>query len=474
MNCARHPSKRAVVNCRDCGADFCIECVRETDQTTYCYDCYRRRIDGLTRGFSAPPLDKAEAAPAGMAREESPREQESLIPGTSQPAPGPSPAVGHRFGRGRKKEKESLAKPAPADAGSKDEDFLALGPDEDFSDLREARAPRIRPRPGRIRPARGKAEKVAGEAGGVAGERESPPLGGAVPEEPKAAPVPAPRGEKLGEDAALLPEEALLEDVVSALLQPERKSAGAAPASEAVASGLQAVPGQVPGVPAEAPLRGDRRSRREDAKAAARERTRRRKKPEGEAKEGFAERWSFMAQPRSSEYTILAVSGWRSALFVALMILLGAVLWAVPNAFIVPKDQEYGLHAVLIGIILSLCFWWKAGKKHGTKLAVQAALATFFALLVGEYLHWLLVIVKNQALRTVLVDLVTFRFLWESGAEIVRETLVTFLWILALPSVIAFLIGFGLPPIPEIFFQIVRVVRGAPSAEKEAKHGVEG
>ncbi|MGQ9758812.1 MAG: hypothetical protein ACUVRX_11780 [Actinomycetota bacterium] len=198
-------------------------------------------------------------------------------------------------------------------------------------------------------------------------------------------------------------------------------------------------------------------------------------------KEERGERWSLLAQPRASEHTELATSWWRAGLFVILMLLLGVVLWALPNAYLVPRDTEYGIHAVAIGILLGILFWWKAGKRHGTKLAVQAALATFFALFLGEFLHWFFIIAKNDALRTIFFDLVSFRFLWEYGPEIMRKTMEAmfpgaFIWIMIMPTLLAFIIGFGMPPIPEIFLQFGRAARankaepprdGSPSANAQ-------
>ena len=161
------------------------------------------------------------------------------------------------------------------------------------------------------------------------------------------------------------------------------------------------------------------------------------------------------------------------------MLLLGAVLWAVPNAYLIPKDQEYGIHAVAIGFIIGIAFWWKAGKKHSTKLAVQASLTTLFALFIGEFLHWFLIITKYSALRTIFFDLISFKFLWENGADIMRYTMeamfpIAFLWLLFLPTLTAFIVGFGMPPIPEIFVQIWRAFKGQVPEEKEASHGLEG
>jgi hypothetical protein len=51
---------------------------------------------------------------------------------------------------------------------------------------------------------------------------------------------------------------------------------------------------------------------------------------------------------------------------------------------------------------------------------------------------------------------------------------IAFLWILLMPTVTAFIIGFGMPPIPEVFLQFWRALRGQVPEEKEASHGLEG
>lgn len=498
MNCARHPNKRAVVTCKDCGADFCIECVRETDQTRYCYDCYRRRLSEIAREYSGPPEEEAKAGGEPLRAARPATEPVPPKPADAQAAgPSPAPAVAvppggaesvplgreaaarrpakpaakkKRPGRGRRAER--VRKPAPTEAAGGAEDFLAQGPDEDFSALKETRAARMRPRTARAERERGEAERPSEEAVPVSVDEPAEAAPGAS--ETPVLPV-----EETPAAAAPKAEENLLDDVVSTLLRPEAAGTGTAttaPVKERRAAPAEAVPEPAPRIPAEVPAEGGARSRRAAAKEAAREekRARREKKPASEGAPGLAERWSFLAQPRSSEYTIIAVTWWRASGFVALMLLAGAALWAVPNAFLIPKDQEYGIHAVVIGIGIGLAFWWKAGRKHSSKLALQAALTTFFALLLGEFLHWFLIVLKNEALRTVLFDFISFKFIWESGPEVLSKTVATFLWILVLPSALAFIIGFGLPPIPEVFFQIARALRGAPETEKEAKHGLEG
>ncbi len=266
---------------------------------------------------------------------------------------------------------------------------------------------------------------------------------------------------------------------MSTLLRPE---AGAEPqmAAMAVEKEPEVIAQPAPAPPAAAreakpikPARASeaaaRRERRAERALAAKDKA---------PREKSAERWSFLSQPRTTQYTLIATSWWRAAIFVALMLLLGAVLWAVPNTFI-PGDTEYGIHAVAVGLILGLAFWWKAGKKHSTKLAVQAALTTFFALFIGEFLHWFLTIIRYSAFRTIFFDLVSFRFLWENGADILRYSMeamfpVAFIWLLLLPAFTAFIVGFGMPPIPEIFFQTWHAFKGQVPEEKEASHGLEG
>jgi len=149
------------------------------------------------------------------------------------------------------------------------------------------------------------------------------------------------------------------------------------------------------------------------------------------------------------------------------------------NAYLIPRDTEYGAVAIVIGVLVGLAFWWKAGRKHGTKLAVQASLVTFFALFLGEFLHWFLIIVKHKAFRTIFFDLVSFRFIWENGAEIMRNVVEAmfptgFLLLLILPTLAAFIIAFGMPPIPEVFAQFWRALRGEGTEEEGARHGLEG
>jgi len=508
LNCPWHPNKRAVTSCKDCGSEFCIECVRETDQTTLCPDCFRRKISEITREFREPVEKKDEqraapvsALPLGQPAAPVEEERSLLEEKTTPPAPRAAAPVEKKGRLGRKdraRRGKTISKPPmaprpapeapplfeeetpppvpPAEApvekkgkfGIKDgakreepiskplappqEDFLSQGPDEDFSQL-AAETTKV----GRwSRRARGEAATAA-ETASAAPAAETVEIPQAGEESTVTKAVEATRAEEKASvsETAALSEDSLLQDVMSTLLKPEagtaEKPQAAAPESWVATTAEQTAP----------------------VKAAARKR---------EAKvrpEKDAERWSFLAQPRSSEYTLIAVSWWRATIFIALMLLLGAVLWAVPNAYLIPKDQEYGIHAVAIGAILGLLFWWKADKKHSTKLAVQAALTTLFALFIGEFLHWFLIIMKNAALRTIFFDFISFRFLWENGAEIMKNVVdamfpLAFLWLLLMPTITAFIIGFGMPPVPEIFFQIWHALKGEAPKEKEASHGLEG
>lgn len=341
-------------------------------------------------------------------------------------------------------------------------DFLARGPDEDFS-LLEVKKPRSisRWRPGRRAErggtaADGHALSTIDDKGAAPAPAHKAEKAGAAPsgrraslgggEKETASPARQARGGKrrvskgAGAEADAS-EDALLREVVSTLLLPEGSAAGARQPDTAVLER-----------PLRAPAPGTGRRGRE---------RRAREEAEGER----AERWAFLAQPRSSEYTMIALTWWRAALFIAAVLLGGAALWAVANAYLIPRDTEYGALAIVIGVSIGLVFWWKAGRKHGTKLAVQASIVTFFSLFLGEFLHWFLIVVKNEAFRTIFFDLVSFRFIWENGAEIMKNVIEAmfptgFLLLLILPTLAAFVIAFGMPPIPEVFTQFWRALRG--------------
>lgn len=401
MNCPRHPEKVAVARCERCGSGLCINCVRETDQTSLCPACFfesRGEEEGAVTGKPVVPAETA-----GTAGEEKPVEEKRRFGRGIFSFPGKKRAAGEAEPAAEEEPPRKEAEPGrkEEEAGKEVEDFLSRGPDMDFSLLEEKRKPR---RKQRLTRRAARAEKPAGKTR----ERRRPFAGReGVKERPSG------RGER---------EDELIEDVVAALVSPS------APAVE-IPGKRQAAEEKVPG------------------------------------KEAGESRWSFLAQPRVNEYTVLAPTWWKAALFILLMLLLGMVLWALPNAFLFPGDREYGIHAIAVGIVLGLLFWWKAGKTHGTKLAVQAALTTLFALMLGEFLHWFLIIVKFKAFRTIFFDLISFKFIWENGAEILRLTAeamfpLSFLWILLLPTLMAFIIGFGMPPIPEIFAQIRYAAKG--------------
>lgn len=528
MNCPRHPGKKVVAECRECGSGMCIECVRETDQTTLCADCLRRKRSetereyGVRAGGERAPRLEEERARGGPMPGSAGTSSEAALP---KPAPGreevrdegAAPAAGASVPRSawlrerqeggitaakvasavenetRTRETSVPPKPVPesgfklrpregkwlkgrkvgegateaAEEGRDEDeaagaDFLARGPDEDFS-LLEEKKPRSIPRwrPGRKiergeTAAGGHMQPAAYDEGAMpvptpkAEKAEAAPPGRRASrgggEKETASPARQARGGKrrapMGAGAeADTAEDALLREVVSTLLLPEGSAMGTRQPDAAVLERPLRAP--APG----AGRRGRKRRAREEAG--------------GER----AERWAFLAQPRSSEYTMIALTWWRAALFIAAALLGGAALWAVVNAYLIPRDTEYGALAIVLGVVIGLAFWWKAGRKHGTKLAVQASIITFFSLFLGEFLHWFLIVVKNDAFRTIFFDLVSFRFIWENGPEIMRNVIEAmfptgFLLILILPTLAAFIIAFGMPPIPEVFTQFWRALRG--------------
>jgi hypothetical protein len=189
-----------------------------------------------------------------------------------------------------------------------------------------------------------------------------------------------------------------------------------------------------------------------------------------------ADRWDFLSQPRSVEATYITTTKPRAALFIFAAWLLTAILWAVPNVYLpfwpFAGDKESLLWALIVGAVIGLFFWWKAGRKHSTKLAVQACLVTLFGLMAGEFLLWALIILKEKAFRTVFMDLISFKFIWEYGGQILADMAkamfpAMFLVILLLPAAVAFVIGYGMPPIPEIFFELGWALRGKSKPGKE-------
>jgi len=393
VECRRHPGHEAWEKCRRCGKHFCVMCIVETDQAELCPDC----LFGI--------------------------EKEMEGAGEKSPSHAPIPTPGEIVG----------------------EDFLSLGPDEDFSFLKgeeEAKPGRLLGR-GRLRwkprrPAISDRElRDTGEGRGAAVEDSLPSsipavLPGPLDSTPKKA-VAAPastherKGTSTDPSGSSAPDidSRVLEEVISAVLGEEQQVEGA-------------IAGEEEG--AEFPPRAERLTRVFD----------------------------LLAQPRVNQPTVLADSWWKSLSLAVALVLAVALCWALPNAYLIPRDTEYGLHSLLLGLAVGMVLWRKAGRKHGTRLALQALLITIVGLSLGEALHWFLVIVKNKALRTIVFDLITLRFLWENAGQVMRHVVeamfpLPFLWILVLPSLLAFLVGFGMPPIPEIFFQLGKALRSGES-----------
>ncbi len=137
MNCPWHPIKRVVSSCKDCGTGFCIECVRETDQTTLCPDCYRRKLSEIAREFTDEPSKEARA-PGPSSVSALPRE-EVAPPAEASPfddemvKPAAAPQEKKKTARRRGRDKRGSAPPEPPAPPS--DDFLSQGPDEDFSQI---------------------------------------------------------------------------------------------------------------------------------------------------------------------------------------------------------------------------------------------------------------------------------------------------------------------------------------------------
>ncbi len=186
-------------------------------------------------------------------------------------------------------------------------------------------------------------------------------------------------------------------------------------------------------------------------------------------------RWGFLAQPRAVAETRLGSTRPRAALFIIVTSIVALLLWALPNALLVKGDTEYGLHALAIGALVGLALWWKAGKKHSTRLAWEAVAITIFSIVLGEMLHWTIIIWKEQFFRTVF-DIISFKFFFTHLPQVMGKIFpemfpLNFIWIIVLPALIAFLIGFGSPPIPEIFGQMWRALRHGHAAEAEGADG---
>lgn len=183
-------------------------------------------------------------------------------------------------------------------------------------------------------------------------------------------------------------------------------------------------------------------------------------KKEGKEKKGKEKKHSkagdFLAQERIFENTSIAENWWKTALFFAAVIFAGIALWALPRVYILPGRVE-SLYMLMIGLATGLVFWWKAGKAHSTKLAVQAAASVFVIVVLGE---WISQILWLQS-KIPILKIIQF---WDLMDIIIKEwaTLITefaksifsphFGVILFGSCFIAFVVGFGMPPIPEMFY----------------------
>ncbi len=283
------------------------------------------------------------------------------------------------------------------------------------------------------------------------------------------------------EPEAYEPDE-VLEDVVTALMGAKGRRQSSVPSvagkvKRGLRSRLRRAAGQqtradayaVPAVPQEDPE--EQEARRREAEALAWQRLIRRT----EARLRREERWGFLAQPRSAGETRLGSTRPRAALFIIAVTVVAALLWALPNALLVKGDTEYGLHAIAIGALVGLAFWWKAGKAHSTRLALEAAGIALGGIILGEMLHWTIIVWKEEFFRTVF-DIISFKFFFTHLPSIMGKIFpemfpLNFFWILVLPVLIAFIIGFGSPPIPEIFGQIWRALRHPHRAEPESANG---
>ncbi len=343
--------------------------------------------------------------------------------------PGDSDGVKKRMGLARfplfsRKKKKKKGEGKEGAGGESEGTVFEEGPDYDFSMLNEESAEK--------RP-------IISSLGAKGEDKAAPGIEPAV-EETSTSPEEAPAERDV---------DALLRDVLPSLVDDsvvgkmEKSAGGAVGIAPTLKDMEEAERARLEGLEKEA-LKEEKRKRRE-------------------------ERWGFLAQPRSQDSTFIAFTKPKATLFIFFMLMLGTLLWALPNAFLIPKDTEYVVHAVAIGIVIGLLFWWKAGKKHSTKLAVQSALTTLFSLIIGELLHWIFVVLGTSAFRKVFFDLISFQFLWNrSVLSAVGSAMypLSYLWILIPASLVAFIIGFGMPPIPEIFLQLWDALRGGKEPEK--------
>ncbi len=407
LKCELHGENEATGTCAECGKAFCAIEVEKSGQSVYCPDCYSATLGELLDGYE-------------RLKEEKPAE-------AAQAAPAPEPVA------------SSAPETSPGETARSEADpYLSLGPDDDFSFFEKG----------------GKKHRAADQGAGA-------------PAEPQLSDAP----------------DEVLEDVVAALMG----GAGHAPAAPVPRetpqlkrglktlwrrkSAAERVVGAARPVPAIATPAVDEEERAREALELARQRAIQRAK----ARLQREERWGFLAQPRAMSETSLGRTRWRAALFIVITIIIASLLWALPNALLIKGDTEYGLHAIAIGALVGLALWWRAGKRHSTRLALEAAGITLLAIVLGEMLHWTIIVWKEAFFRTVF-DIISFKFFFTHLPTIMGKIFPemfpwNFLWILVLPALIAFVIGFGSPPIPEIFGQMWRALRQGHPAEPKSADG---
>ncbi len=435
MQCEFHPQRVAVGRCHKCGKRFCVECAEETGQTRLCKRCMpesirkKEEVDQAVRAPVPEAPAQATATPPAVEKKEAPAAAHGM--------PAPTPPVAAAKEETKKEEtKKKETKKEETKKEEEGEGFLAQGPDYDFSELKREQRKSAFTRP--AAPTTKSAAKPTASATPEAATPEPAPLQGGTP----------PPASSLD-----------LDDVLASLVDTSAMvpvAGGRGGYSEAEESGEMAL--EKPGKERARELKEQRREERQRSRVER------------------AERWDFLSQPRSSEETHITATKPRAVLFIFAAWLLTAILWAVPNAYLpfwpFAGDKESLLWALIVGAATGLLFWWKAGKKHSTKLAVQSGLVALFGLMGGEFLLWALIILKERAFRTVFIDIISFKFIWEYGGEILADMAkamfpAMFLVILLLPAAVAFVIGYGMPPIPEIFFELKWALRGRSKPGKE-------
>ncbi len=412
LKCDLHGENEATGTCAECGKAFCNLEVEKSGQSVYCPDCYNATLDELLEGY--------ERLKEGKQAEVSP----------SEPAAEPAAPV------------PAEAPPEPEPVKAADDPYFALGPDDDFSFFEKGGGKRRTPAG---KPAKAPAEpEVPERPDEVLEDVVTALMGGAGHMPAKPAPQPQVKSKR-------------------GLRSPWRRKPIPAGESEAVRA--------VPATPVTVEDKEASEARVREAMELAREKALKR----AEARVQREERWGFLAQPRAISETRLGKTRWRAALFIIVTGIVATLLWALPNALLIKGDTEYGLHAIAIGALVGLVLWWKAGKAHSTRLAFEAAAITLVGIVLGEMLHWTIIVAKEPFFRTVF-DIISFKVFFTRLGTITGRIFpemfpLNFLSILALPALVAFAIGFGSPPIPEIFGQMWRALRHGHSTEPENADG---